>query len=804
MWTRDEGRDARFVDCLRDGPALVGRDEELAALRAALSGHRMVTVTGAAGTGKSRLALAAVTPPLDGPWRTVVRVRWHDGIPVGRRALTARVARALRDAGPAWDPARTDLAVPDPGGPDDAVPGPAVPGPAVPGPAVPGPAVPGLAVADLGVSDPGGLDDAVPGPAVADLAVSDPGGPDDAVPGPAVPGLAVADLGVPDPGGLDDAVPGPAVAELGVSDPAVPGLAVQDSAASGPAVPGRAVPDPAVSDLTRSDLTAPDLVPPPGGVLLLLDDVDPVHTECVGLVQALLMDQPAVRVLVTARRPLGLGDEKVIRLAPLPVEAAPGRAGPSPAAELLVSLARERGWSEEADPAAVARVCGLLEGVPLALELAAGRLGEWTLEELAAHLEGGQCRLADPAPLLLRHRTLRTSIGAVHALCEPAQRSVWRRLSVFAGPFTEAAAVFVCLGSDLAPHEVPPALAMLSAMGVLQALGDAGAVCPPRYRMARAAREFGTERLAASGERPVTRDRHAVHFRGVAAVAESLWNTGLQRQALQTVRDEHDDLMALVHRGGDGTGPAETALETVLHLWFWWAVHGHAREGSDHLHVLLPRLPAAGPLVARGRWLLAWLSAAWDPRTAHHLLSLAWPAAVLAGDEALLGRIAHVHGTLAWQRQDPEAAAEYYRQAADTTPSGAPGGPPPSVSLAALAVIEAHRTPTAAARTACRALAQPSCANDAWATALAHYARAFADHRAGRTGRARYRARRALVALEAQLDAPQARRALLLLLAALNLAATATGAPTPHPRPHLPGPRDGAESPPATAGLAPR
>ncbi|WP_369142250.1 AAA family ATPase [Streptomyces sp. R44] len=687
------------MDCLRDGPALVGRDEELAALRGALSGHRLVTVTGAAGTGKSRLALAAVASPLDGPWRTVVRVRWHDGIPVGRRALTARVARALGGARPAWDPTRTDHAV---------------------------------------------------------------------------PGLGVSDGAVPDPAGSDVAVPEPAGSDVVVPDPAV------------------------------TDIAVPDVGVSVGGVLLLLDDVDPVHTEGVGLVQTLLMDQPGVRVLVTARRPLGLGDEKVIRLAPLPVETAPGRTGTSPAAELLVSRARERGWREEADPAAVTRVCRLLEGVPLALELAAGRLGEWTMDELVAHLESGQCRLADPAPLLLRHRTLRTSIGAVHALCEPAQRSVWRRLSVFAGPFTEAAAAFVCSGSGLAPHEVPSALAMLSATGVLQALGDAGAVRPPRYRMARAARDFGTERLSAAGEGPATRDRHAIHFRGVAAVAETLWNTGLQRQALQTVRDEHDDLMALVHRAGDGTGHAEAALETMLHLWFWWAVHDHAREGGDHLRVLLTRLPADTPLVARGRWLAAWLGAARDPRTAHRLLSLAWPTAVLAGDDALLGRIAHVHGTLAWQRQDRESAAEFYRQAADTTPSGVPGGPPPTVSLAALAVVQAHRAPAAAARTARRALAQASCANDAWAAALAHYARAFADHRAGRTGRARHRARRALADLEARLDAPQARRALLLLLTALDLSATATGGPKPHQRPRLPGPRGGAQTPPATARLAQR
>ncbi|MFI1979580.1 ATP-binding protein [Streptomyces wedmorensis] len=740
MWTRGEGHDARLVERLRGGCDLVGRDGELSALRAALSAHRLVTVTGAVGTGKSSLARTVLAPTSYGPCRATVPVRWHDGIPVGRRALTGRIARALSASGP----------------PQDA---------------------------------------------------------------------------------------------------------------------------------TGTDITAVVRSFPPGDVLLLLDDVDPVHTECVGLVQTLLMALPALRVLVTARRPLGLGDEKVVHLGPLRGDAAPARGAAreraaertpalSPAAELLLSRARERGWSEEApDPAAVAHVCRLLEGVPLALELAAARLGECTLAELAAHIEDDQCRLADPAPVLRRHRSLRTAVGAVHALCEPAARTVWRRVSVFAGPFTEAAAVFVCADSGLAPRDVPPALALLTATGVLQVLGDPGAVRRPRYRMARSARDFGTERLTAAGELPVTRDRHGVHFRGVAAVAETLWNTGLQRQALQAVHEEHDDLTALVRRGtglagaavtdvdlrgpestcaeatdpdpagldlaapaparpdlagtdpaaadpsgasppgpdligpaparpdligppparpdlagpdparADPTGHAETALETVLHLWFWWTVHDHAAEGSAHLSALLPRLPADSALVARGRWLAAWLCAGEDPRGAQHLLDLAWPVAVLDGDEALVGRIAHVHGILAWERRDVESAAAYYREAADTVPIGAPGGPPPMVSLAALAVVQAHHIPAAAVRTARRALAQETGRNDAWATALAHYAHALADHRAGRVGRARHRALRALADLESRVDAPRARTALRRLLTSLDPVAVPSRAPVPQYRP---------------------
>ncbi|MFE2010017.1 ATP-binding protein [Streptomyces sp. NPDC059491] len=653
--THSEGHDAGRVERHPDGPTTrAGRDRDLAALRDAVSRHRLVTVTGAVGTGKSRLAQAAAALP-EAPWPKTVQVRWHDGIPVGRHALTARLLRSLTTTPPPDRPA--------------------------------------------------------------------------------------------------------------------------------------------------SDLAAVVEALPPGDLLLLLDDVDPVHTECVGLVQALLMARPELRILVTARRPLGLGDETVLRLGPLPVETGGTDPGHSPAAAFLLARARERGWNgEEPDPAVVARVCRLLEGVPLALELAAGRLEEWTMDELAEHVATDQCRLADPAPPLRRHRSLRTAVGAVHALCPPAPRRTWRRLSVFEGPFTETAAAFVCAGSGLAPHEVPPALALLSATGVLQVLGDPGAVHRPRYRMTRAARDFGTERLGAAGELQATRDRHAVHFRGVAAVAETLWNTGLQRQAVQTVRDEHDDLTALVRHAAGRADLAETALEAMLHLWFWWAVHDHAAEGAGHLHALLPRLPADSRLLAHGRWLAAWLGAAADPQEARALLDLAWPVAVLDGDDALVGRIAHVRGTLAWQRQDLEAAAVQYRLAADTVPTGAPGGPPPTVSLAALSVVQAHLSPTAAASTARRALAQRSGQNDAWATALAHYAHAFADHRAGHPGRARHRARHALAQLEAQVDAPQARTALRRLLATLGPGTgQADGSPLPPHRPPLPTPRAGTRTAAATA-----
>ncbi|MFI8825600.1 ATP-binding protein [Streptomyces sp. NPDC053431] len=643
---------------------LVGRGRELAELRAALGAHRLVTVTGAAGIGKSRLAVTVAASPAGGAWQAMVRVRWHDGVPVGPRALTARVVRAL-------------------------------------------------------------------------------------------------------------------------------------TAASG-APPGA----------HGTDVTAAACAAATGdGLLLVLDDVDPVHGESVGLVQRLLLAVPALRVLVTARRPLGLGDEQVLALAPLEVEAPAGGTEPSAAVELFLAATAGGPPVAEDDLPEVARVCRLLEGVPLAIELAAGRLGDLPVRELAARLEVGQCWLAGRGPVLRRHRSLRASMGAVHTLCAPEVRRVWQRAGVFAGAFTEPAAVFLCAGAGVEPDQVPSCLTRLCAVGVLRALGEPGAPRQPRYRMTRAARDFGLERLRGAGELPSALARHAVHYRGVAAVAETLWRMGLQRQAAGVVRDEQDDLMALVSRATPVRPPrtpvgtpakerrecadrAEAALEAVLHLWFWWAAYERGAEGAALLLRLVPLLPSDSPLVARGRWLAAWLTAAHDPVPARRLLELAWPAAVMAGDDALVGRIAHVHGTLAWQRRDPDAAAAYYRQAADWIPETASGGPPPGVSLAALAVVQAHAAPDVAVRTARRALAQEGGRDDPWAAALAHYAHAFADHRAGRTGHAWHRARRALSRFAADAeDAPQARTALQRLIDHLEQAHLASHPPAENPRPYVPLPR---------------
>ncbi|MGW6753897.1 ATP-binding protein [Streptomyces sp. NPDC055006] len=496
-------------------------------------------------------------------------------------------------------------------------------------------------------------------------------------------------------------------------------------------------------------------------VLLFLDDVDPVHAECVGMVQTLLEFVPSLRVLVTARRPLGLGGEAVLRLAPLSAEPTDEHRT-APAMKLFLDRFLDRSLeragagcdADDSDLSSVADICRYVGGLPLAVELAAEQAARSSVGEVAERLKEHQCWLSAPDMAAPRHRSLRDAVAAAYVLCDRDERIVWARASILAGEFDESTAAFVCAGGGLAPARVPACLTRLAAVGVLTPVRDPGGIREPRYRMAPAAHDFGGERLREAREFEVAAERRAIHFHRVAALAENLWSLGSQPQAVRLVLAEAEGLRTMLEYAPRQPELAAAALESVLNLWFWWAVYDAADEGRRHLLRLLPMCRSDTLLIARGLCLAAWLTAYGDPYGASELLQHAWPAAVLTGDDATIGRIAHVQGMLALHEGDLERATEQFQEAASTIPPHVSGGLPPAVSLAALAVTQAEQSPRAARRSARRALSQPGIHGDAWACLVARYAQAFVDHSDGRTGRARLRAHRALAALDGRLPAP--------------------------------------------------
>ncbi|MDI3403752.1 ATP-binding protein [Streptomyces cavernicola] len=481
-------------------------------------------------------------------------------------------------------------------------------------------------------------------------------------------------------------------------------------------------------------------------VLLLLDDVDPVHSECIRLVQGVLQHAPGVRVLVTGRQPLGLGEEQVVRLGGLPASAPDG--GDGPAVELFLRRARtvQRGFkADAAGRRQVRELCERLDGMPLAIVLAAAQVARFPLPRLARLLDAGQCWLRDESQPVRRQRSLRAAMEAQYALCDRSARLVWARLSVATGDFAQDAAVFLCQGGGLDPREIPACLARLAAAAILEPVREAGGVLPPRYRMTGAARDFGAERLHAAGESDEAADRHLLWYSRVATGVHDLWRAGQPTRATLLVRDESANIQAALERPPRDEIQADSALAMVLDLWFWWAVCGHAAEGREVVERLLPLADGTGPLYGRGLCLAAWLAAGSGGEGVADLLCRAWEAAVLVGDVATAGHVALVQGLVALGGGDLDRAATLLGDAAHIVPAAPAHGPPAALSRLLLGVVRALRgEPAGALREIRGALRDPEAQTDLLVRCLGSYGLALVDRLTGRRSRAWRRAHRAL------------------------------------------------------------
>ncbi|MEW1772558.1 AAA family ATPase [Streptomyces sp. NPDC086777] len=306
-------------------------------------------------------------------------------------------------------------------------------------------------------------------------------------------------------------------------------------------------------------------------ILLLLDGVEHLVDACAELVTGLLRQLPDLAVLAVGRRSLGVAGERLFPLGPL---------GEDEAVELFAECAGRQGL-QVLDCAEVREVCRRLDGIPLAVELAAGRLRALSPGQLLARLDdrfrlltgGGQ----DALP---RHRTLRTAIGWSHELCTPAERLLWARLSVFAGTFDLEAAEYVCSGDGLAAEEVLDVLAELLAQSVV-CRAEAGSGV--RYRMLGTVRAYGADWLAAAGDAGRLRRRHRDWYMGLATWCELEWFSPRQGEVAARVEAELANLRAALHHCL--TEPDEAHLGQYLagSLWFCWAGCGRLSEGRRWL-----------------------------------------------------------------------------------------------------------------------------------------------------------------------------------------------------------------------------
>jgi predicted ATPase/DNA-binding CsgD family transcriptional regulator len=334
-------------------------------------------------------------------------------------------------------------------------------------------------------------------------------------------------------------------------------------------------------------------------LLLVLDTCEHVIGGCEELVRAVLNEAPGVKVLATSRQPLDLPGEHVFAVPPLPVPSAgAGAAEGGDAVELFAQRAATAvpGFAVTRDNLDdVSRLCWRLDGIPLAIELAAVQLRSTPLRALAGSIEHRFLSLADGGSTALPHQhTLHAATQWSYDLCSPAEQLLWARLSVFAGSFSIPLAEDICAGAPLDKADIVPALVGLVDKSVVLRAEDDDA----RYRLLDTIREFGAERLAESGTQAELRDRLIAYFLSKAADFNRHSKDDDQLPRFRELRREHQNIRAalgyaLAAEGAPGRDKLAATLAADLRAY--WEISGLLREGGFWLTKILSRFEPPSP-----------------------------------------------------------------------------------------------------------------------------------------------------------------------------------------------------------------
>src|SRR5580704_5103370 len=319
--------------------------------------------------------------------------------------------------------------------------------------------------------------------------------------------------------------------------------------------------------------------------LLILDNCEHVIESAALFAHRVLGECQRLRILATSREPLGITGEALWVVEPLALpegDAGPADIESSPAVQLLRDRAgevRRDLASDTSTLATMARVCRALDGMPLAIELAAARLRTMSIDQLASRLDDRFRLLTSGSRTALpRHRTLRAMVDWSWELLTDAERTVLRRLSVFSGGASLEAAERVCAGDAVEQEQVLDLLTALTEKSLL--LNDGGNA--PRYRMSGTIMEYAGQRIAAAGEADLARHAHLAYFTELAEIADPQLRRAGQLNWLATLEAEHDNIGAAM-RGALAAGEAQSAMRLAAGAgWYWW-LGGHKTEGMELL-----------------------------------------------------------------------------------------------------------------------------------------------------------------------------------------------------------------------------
>jgi predicted ATPase len=396
-------------------------------------------------------------------------------------------------------------------------------------------------------------------------------------------------------------------------------------------------------------------------MLLIIDTCEHLLQGCAELVHELLEAAPNLKVLATSRQSLHLPYEHVVPVPPLLVP------GDDPTENLFTNesvqlFAARAGASvpdfvlDEENIHAVAELCRRLDGIPLAIELAAVRLRALSVEQILGLLADRFSLLAGASRTALpRHQTLRAAIGWSHELCEPAERLLWARLSVFAGDFELDAARFVCSDGRLPSEDITDLVTGLVEKSILLIRSNHAGV---RYKLIDTLAEYGEEWLDKLGQSEQMRQRHLEYYLSLAQRSEDAWSGPRQIYWFVRMRQEHDNVRVALEHALKAPGKAVLALTLLSSLWFMWVCCGFAREGRLYLEKALQANPVHSRERCKALWVLSYVrSAQGDSTGALQAAEQCSTEAVRVGDSKAVILASKMQGTAALLQGDLQKAS---------------------------------------------------------------------------------------------------------------------------------------------------
>ena len=404
-------------------------------------------------------------------------------------------------------------------------------------------------------------------------------------------------------------------------------------------------------------------------VLLVLDNCEHLLSACASLVATLLRAAPNLRVVATSRQLLGLQGEIVLPVPPLevPPEDVPVNAVSVYSAVALLSdraAARSPSFAvTERNAASLAKLCRRLDGIPLAIELAAVRLATMSIDEVLDRLDD-RFRLLTGGwrAGLSHHQTLRAAVDWSYALCDQDQQLLWARLSVFAGGFDLAAVEAVCSDDELPRERIVDALAALVDKSVVVTPGDDGGM---RYRLLETVRQYGGHRLRERAEEATFQQRHQHYFHDLTVRLGAEWFGAHELEWMAIARRELPNLRQALETSFATGATAAVGLDIVMNVtrsrcWFFI---GTLNEGRLWLDRALAANPEAKAHRLSAQALAAWVRLVQGDQIAATDMLKECRAAQHVGDAESEALLAYVDGAYALLLQGDQAAISLLRAA---------------------------------------------------------------------------------------------------------------------------------------------